>query len=102
MHFFCKNKKFKKDFKLRNSFLIKEKKLKFLNYLTHNNNIKQKKKQNIKNIFINLNSKYFKTKIKNRCILSSRSRSIYKKFRLSRLKLKENINLGNIPGHFKL
>ncbi len=39
-----------------------------------------------------------KVEIKNRCVLSGRSRSIYRFARLSRLFLRENDYIGKVPG----
>ena len=42
-----------------------------------------------------------KTRIKNRCELSGRSHSVYRKFRLSRIALRELASSGQIPGVVK-
>ena len=42
-----------------------------------------------------------KNRIRNRCELTGRSRSVYRKFRLSRIKLRELGNVGKIPGLVK-
>ena len=39
-----------------------------------------------------------KTRIKNRCILTGRSRGIYSMFRLSRIKFRELASQGMLPG----
>ena len=39
-----------------------------------------------------------KTRIRNRCELTGRSRAVYRKFRLSRIMLREMGNKGLIPG----
>lgn len=43
----------------------------------------------------------FKTKISNRCIWTGRSRSIYSKFKMSRITFKKHASLGEIPGYSK-
>lgn len=45
-----------------------------------------------------LPKKSSKTYIINRCILTGRARSVYRKYRLSRIKLRELGNFGYIPG----
>ncbi len=42
-----------------------------------------------------------KTRIKNRCELTGRARSYYRKFKLSRIKLRELGSVGKIPGLVK-
>ena len=39
-----------------------------------------------------------KTRIKNICVLTGRTKSIYKKFKLSRIQLKKWASLGFLPG----
>jgi ribosomal protein S14 len=46
-------------------------------------------------------SSSFFTKIKNRCILTKRSKSVRSKFRYSRIILTNNILQGNIPGFYR-
>jgi small subunit ribosomal protein S14 len=41
------------------------------------------------------------TKIKNRCFVSYRAKSVYKKFNVSRLKFREMLLNGNYPGFSK-
>ena len=41
------------------------------------------------------------TRVRNRCELTGRSRAYYRKFRLSRIKLRELANKGLIPGVIK-
>ena len=43
-----------------------------------------------------------KTKIKNRCLLSGRSKSVYRKFKISRIELRELALKGGIPGWTKV
>lgn len=38
------------------------------------------------------------TRIKNRCLLTGRPRSFYRKFKISRIKLRELANEGKLPG----
>ena len=39
-----------------------------------------------------------KVRINNRCILTGRSKSVYQSFNISRIKLREQALLGNLPG----
>jgi ribosomal protein S14 len=39
-----------------------------------------------------------KTQIRNRCIITGRSRGIFTKFGISRIELRNQSNVGNIPG----
>lgn len=45
-----------------------------------------------------LNRNTSKVRVKNRCVLTGRSRAVYKLFRLSRIKFREFANIGLIPG----
>ena len=42
-----------------------------------------------------------KTRIRNRCILTGRSRSVYKKFRISRIAFREMASQGVLTGIYK-
>jgi small subunit ribosomal protein S14 len=42
-----------------------------------------------------------KVRVKHRCDLTGRSRSVYRKFRLSRIALRELASTGQIPGMVK-
>ena len=50
----------------------------------------------------NFNFKGYRSCIQNRCILSFRSRSVYKQFRLSRQFLRFNLSFGFITGFRKM
>jgi small subunit ribosomal protein S14 len=39
-----------------------------------------------------------RTRIVNRCVVTDRSRSVYKDFKLSRMKVREMANCGDLPG----
>ncbi len=99
------SKKFK-DIKFRNFFFKKEHlkniykflKINFLNnkklggksFLVYNNIRLQKKILRIS-----------KTKIQNRCVLTNRNRGIVREYGISRLKLRELLQFGVIPGYKK-
>jgi len=94
-----------KDIKIRKKFIKLEKKsiiLKFLffNFFSRKNfnyNTKFLKKiLTLKNKNQNL-----KNKIKSRCILTNRNHAVIKKFSLSRIVMKDFIQMGIIPGYTK-
>jgi len=87
-----------KDKYRRNTYLLLEKKKMILNYIIHN--LKTPLKiRNLAYIQLRNISKWTMiTKIKNRCILSNRSRSIYRKFKMSRIFLKKYALQGLIMG----
>jgi small subunit ribosomal protein S14 len=69
-------------------------------------NILNNKKISNKNLFSFLfnmkkSNMISKTKIKNSCIISGRNKSVEKKFSLSRIKLREFISFGILPGYKK-
>lgn len=85
----------RRDFIKRTKFKLKEQKnyiLKFLVFQT-TDNISIKKNLNYQ---ITKFKNYSKTLVKNRCIITGRSRSISRKLKLSRIMLKYNINKLNI------
>jgi len=88
-------KKLLKDFSIRNRFNKNESKIRSLKILT------RLKCLNYLEILEN-SSKLKKlassTKVKNRCFITSRSASINTKLGLSRIKLREFINSGIVPG----
>jgi len=96
-----------KDIKLRLAFLKNEKiqkvyKFLFINLLSNPKN--EKNFSLIKSTFVR--TKFFsknhsKTKIKSRCVLTNRSKAIFKNFSFSRIIMREFINLGIIPGYKK-
>ena len=48
-----------------------------------------------------LGTKSSRTKIKNRCLRSSRAKGVYRKFKISRIELRELALKGAIPGYSK-
>ena len=48
-----------------------------------------------------LGTKASRTKIKNRCLRSSRAKGVYRKFKISRIELRELALNGSIPGYSK-
>jgi len=74
-----------------------------LKYISLKLSIRLNQKLKIKNCikFFDIQKNDIFTKIKNRCFLSNRSKSIYKKFRVSRIKFRELVINGNYPGLIK-
>ncbi len=72
-----------------------------LNYVKSNTLINYKTRQNCISIF----TFKFKTlslqKLKIFCIFSGKSRSVMKKFKISRISIKENLNCGYMVGFYK-
>jgi len=50
---------------------------------------------------LNVNKKGSKTLLRNRCVISGRSNSINKQYNLSRIVMREYLQLGLIPGYKK-
>jgi len=48
-----------------------------------------------------IDNRSFKTKISNRCIWTGRSRSVYRKYKISRIMFKQFSSTGNLPGFAK-
>ena len=89
---------FIKDKTRRNTFLNLEKKKIILNYVINNLKLTKDIREYAYNQFKFLCSISTITKIKNRCILSNRSRAVYRKFKLSRIFLKKYALEGLIMG----
>lgn len=94
-----------KELKLRRkiSFLeLEQQKLKFLFINTLNNTKENSKKKFLLSYFSKL-LKTNSTKVKavRRCVLTNRARVTYRDFKISRVKLKEYLTLGLIPGYKK-
>ncbi len=86
--------------KIKKQLYSKEIKKNFYKTLVNNNKIKTKSKYFFwKKIYKN-NNIYF-TKINNICILSGYTKSVYKKYNLNRMFLKNLINKGYFPGVIK-
>jgi len=89
-----------KDLKKRKIFLKIEKKKYLYKFLFIN--FFFKKKKSIKLLkYINKKKLISKTKIKNRCVYTNRSRGVSKYFSLSRISQKNFMEFGLIPGFIK-
>jgi len=100
------SKKFK-DIKKRNVFFKLEyyKKIYKIAAIALLNNIRFKKNKKYfysKLLKIQEHTKYFsKVQIKNRCVLSNRNKAVARPFFLSRIKMREFIHSGLLPGYKK-
>jgi len=88
-------KKLLKDFLIRNNFNKNELKIRSLKVLIR---LKYSNYLEILNNSSKLKKLTFLTKVKNRCFITSRGASINTNLSLSRIKLREFINNGIIPG----
>jgi len=87
-----------KDFKRRKYVNKFEWKKKILKAFYHNHNLNLKFRQKIYFNILKLKKKTFLTRVKNICILTGKSHSIYKKFKLSRMSLRENLSVTFFTG----
>lgn len=95
-----------KDIKNRYSFYKKEVDKNILKFLFINTINKKNLKQNIKQRLVHfylskINIKHSKTKLIRRCVLTNRSKVSYRKFGISRVKLRELLKYNIIPGYTK-
>jgi small subunit ribosomal protein S14 len=89
----------KKDKKSRVDFLGRELRLVYLKSLVKNQHIPDALKKNLRQCILRLNKDLgFVTRIRNRCYLTGRAGSVYSKFHLSRMKLRELVHSGAIVG----
>ena len=91
-------KQIKKNIKQRLQFQKNEKNRIILKSITQNLLIKKQNRWKIQQQFFKVTSESSLTRIKNRCILTGRSRSIYRFFKLSRLQLRKWASYGFLPG----
>nr|YP_010395025.1 ribosomal protein S14 [Phytopythium vexans]YP_010395067.1 ribosomal protein S14 [Phytopythium vexans]DAZ89462.1 TPA_asm: ribosomal protein S14 [Phytopythium vexans]DAZ89504.1 TPA_asm: ribosomal protein S14 [Phytopythium vexans] len=91
-------KKIKKNIKQRYLFKNLEKKRLILKIISKNLNIQKDLRYKIQQkwFFFNQNSSI--TRIKNICILTGRSKSIYRLFKISRIQLRKLTSEGFLPG----
>lgn len=92
----------KKSDKIRNNFVKFELKKNIYKYVFIYSMNKSFEKS-YKYSFSKLCSRFriSKSKIKTRCILTNRGKSIYKKYNLSRIALRQMVQFGVLPGYTK-
>ncbi len=91
-------KQIKKNIKQRLQFLENEKKRIILKAITQNLLINKQNRWKTQQQFFEITQESSLTRIKNRCIMTGRSRSIYRFFKLSRLQLRKWASYGFLPG----
>jgi ribosomal protein S14 len=91
-----------KDKKRRYLYANYEKKYLILKYLTQNINLPLQVRQKAQEKLSNLPLHGSKVRLRNRCVLTGRGRSVYKKFRLSRLMFRQLALQGELTGVKKI
>ena len=94
-------KKIKKNIKQRFLFKKNEKKRLIIKSILINTSLKKNIRWKTQQKFFKLNNNSSITRIKNICILSGRSKSIYRFFKISRICLRKLSSNGLLPGVFK-
>jgi small subunit ribosomal protein S14 len=90
-------KKIKKNIIQRNLFKTFEKKRLILKILLNNLKITQNNRMKIQQKYFFFNQNSSLTRIKNICILTGRSKSIYRLFKISRIQLRKLASEGFLP-----
>lgn len=92
---------FIKDQKKRLNFVKNEKKRIILKHLLNNTKLIFEQRILLMEKQQKLNKKISHTQIKNRCSITNRGRGILSNFKLSRIRLRELLSLGLVPGYKK-
>lgn len=95
-------KKIQKDKRNRQLFKKTELKRITLKTLAKNSNLSPQIRHKINLQLTKMPKNGSITRISNRCIISGRSHGVHKKFKISRILLREYINNGWIPGYKKI
>ncbi|MEY5042169.1 MAG: Ribosomal protein S14p/S29e [Bacteroidota bacterium] len=93
----------KNDLLFRKKFFIKEKQRIIFSFF-QKKILTAKLSKNFKFLLsykLYLNSKFFKTKIVRRCILTNRNRGVFRPYNISRIILREMLQCAIIPGYSK-
>jgi len=91
----------RKDIKRRNLYNKYEIKRKYLKYILYNNKLSTYIKQKAMYLLNNFPKDSSKIRIKNRCVLTNRSKSVYRDFKISRIMLRNLANNGLLAGIVK-
>jgi small subunit ribosomal protein S14 len=91
-------KKIKKNIKQRYTFKDFEKKRLILKIISKNLNIEKDFRWKLYQKWFFFNSNSSITRIKNLCVLTGRSKSIYRLFKISRIQLRKLASEGFLPG----
>ena len=87
-----------KDKNKRNKYLLFENKKVILKSIINNLNLNNNIRKFAYSKYINLPSDSSITKVRNRCIISNRPRSVYRKYKISRLMFRELSLKGDLMG----
>jgi small subunit ribosomal protein S14 len=90
-----------KDKKRRTSFANKEVQRLILLYLIRNQKLPASQRLLLTLRLQEISRDSSLVRLKNRCILTNRSKGVYREFRLSRIRLREMLANGLIPGYKK-
>jgi small subunit ribosomal protein S14 len=91
-------KKIKKNIKQRYTFKDFEKKRLILKIISKNLNIEKDLRWKLYQKWFFFNSNSSITRIKNLCVLTGRSKSVYRLFKISRIQLRKLASEGFLPG----
>jgi len=97
-----KNHHIKKDIKRRKFFKKYEVKRKVLKSVIYDSNINDKEKFFTQLMLSNLPKNSSVTRIHNRCVITGRSHGVHRKFKLSRIQIKDQLYKNNINGLRKI
>ncbi len=95
-------KKIKKNIKQRYLFKDLEKRRLILKIISKNLNIQKDLRWKLQQKWFFFNQNSSNTRIKNICILTGRSKSIYRLFKISRIKIRKLASEGFLPGVSKI
>lgn len=87
-----------KDKNRRNQYLLFEKKRRILKSIINNLDLPKNIRYSIYKRLISLPSNTSKLKMKHRCVISNRSKSVYRKFRMSRIVFRDLASNGQLMG----
>ena len=91
-----------KDKKRRYLYANTEKKYLILKYLANNLNLSKQIRQEAQEQLGSLSLNGSSTRLRNRCVITGRGRSVYKKFKLSRLMFRKLALQGELIGVTKI
>jgi small subunit ribosomal protein S14 len=91
-------KKIKKNIRQRFLFQDLEKKRLIIKIISNNLNLQKKIRWKIEQRWFKFDRNSSLTRIKNICVLTGRSKSIYRFFKISRLQLRKLASTGFLPG----
>jgi len=87
-----------KDKNRRNKYLLLEKKRKILKSIINNLNLPKKVRTSAYRKLIKLPIDSSPVRLDNRCVISNRSKSVYKRFKISRILFREMALNGSLVG----